>query len=95
MITRRSSRSTLAARGCSTHVDDTEQIAIWIGEYDEVGIRRIQLPIDVICTERNQPIDLRPLLGGTVDEQVEMQPGPLLGRRIAVLQPERTADPSP
>jgi hypothetical protein len=38
-------------------VDDAEDIAVRIGEYDEVRFRRIQVPADLFGTQRDKAFD--------------------------------------
>jgi hypothetical protein len=66
-------------------VHDTEPVALGIGEDDEVWIVRVPVPIDPLGTELDETLDLSRLLCCRADVQVEVDPGVLLRRRLALL----------
>jgi hypothetical protein len=55
-------RCGLAGR-CRAQIDHTESVPVRIGEYDEVRIRRVQVPVDSGGAEADEPFDLHLLLG--------------------------------
>src|SRR6185295_2706862 len=55
-------------------VDDTESIALGVGQDDEVGILGIPIPVDALGAERYQAFHLVCLLRRRGDVQVEMDP---------------------
>src|SRR6516225_11766068 len=45
-----------------TGVDDAEPVALGIGQDDEVGVLRVEVPVDPLGAEGHQPLDLGGLL---------------------------------
>ena len=80
------SRRTVPDASAVAEIDDAEPVAVRIGQNDEVGILREAVPGDGLRAQRQQPVGLRGLLGGTGHVQVEVQPGMLLHRRLTSLQ---------
>ena len=63
-------------------VDDTEAISLWVGKYDEVGVRWVQIPPYAGGAETDQTLNLGCLFGRVVNDKVKMNPGVFLGRRF-------------
>lgn len=82
---------TVITRWCPAEVDDAEGVAVWVGEDHEVWFRRIQVPIEPACPKFDEPFDCGFLLGGAVDEQVEVQARVCLDGGLAALQAQRSA----
>ena len=60
-------------------VDDAESVAFGVGQHDEVSISEV-VPRHASCAKSHKPVDLGRLLGRTVDDEIEMDPRPLLDR---------------
>jgi len=64
-------------------VDETEPVAVGIGQDDEVRIVREPVPVDAPGPERDQARRLRFLLDGPMHMQVEVRARVILRRRLA------------
>ena len=69
-----------------TEVDDAESVAFGIRQHDEVRIVGIAVPVDTPSAQGHQSVGFRRLLGGVGDVQVQVEPRPILGRRLAPLE---------
>ncbi|GGP93890.1 hypothetical protein GCM10010278_84900 [Streptomyces melanogenes] len=59
-------------------VDDAEAVAFGIGERDEVGVVRVEVPVDACSAQGNQPCHLGFLIGGVACIEVEVDPPEVL-----------------
>src|SRR5829696_7101619 len=75
-----------APSSAAAGVDDAEAVAVGVGENDEVGIVRVEVPADAYRTERDQAFHFRGLVGGVAGVEVEVDARLLLHGRLAELQ---------
>ena len=57
-----------------TGADDTEAVALGIGEHDKVSVTGIKIPVDALGTQGHQPPGLGGLIGRVPGVQVQMDP---------------------
>jgi hypothetical protein len=85
--------------GSAAGVDDAEPVALGVGEHDEVGVLRIEVPVDALGPEGDQAIDLGRLVRRVTGVQVEVDPRVLLTRGCSctgvVLRPSARPGPTP
>ena len=91
----RRSRTDRSRRGSTPSaadgVDDAEAVALGVGQDHEIGVVRVQVPVDAGGTEGDEPLDLGGLVGGVARVQVQVDAGVLLDRRLAEAQCEPRA----
>ena len=67
-------------------VDHAEAVPLRIRKHHEIGVGRVQIPPDAGGTKADQALDFGGLLGRVVDDEIEMNPWMVLGRRLRALQ---------
>ena len=67
-------------------IDDAEKVTFGIGEYHEIRVVWIAVPVDVSSTERDEPRDFGFLFSGVGHMKVKMEAGMILRRSVTALQ---------
>ena len=67
-------------------IDDAEAVPFGIGEYHEIGVSRIRVPLHTCGAEVDQALDLGGLFDRGIDNQVDMDSRVLLGPTLRPLQ---------
>jgi hypothetical protein len=69
-------------------VDDAEAIAFGIREDHEIGVFRVQLPVDPFGPQRDEPLDLGGLIASIICVEIQMHAWMFLRRRLAETEGE-------
>ncbi len=76
---------TVVTRWRLAQVDYAERIAVRVAKDDEVRLRRIQPPVELGCSESDEPFNFGLLLGSGIHEQVKVDTRVSLHWRLTAL----------
>lgn len=88
-----------ACPGCGVRlsvagVDNAEAVAFGVGEHHEVGILRIEIPVDTLGAKRHKSLHLGGLIGGITGVQIQVNARVGLQWGIAEIEGDLDARPS-